>query len=112
MTFLTRRASLKLALGGTAALPLLLAGTRPARAAAHTVTIEGFAFAPAALAVSVGDTVTFTNNDNAPHTATGDGFDTGRLRRGQSATVTISAAGTLAYRCQFHPNMRGTIQAG
>src|SRR5687767_10833667 len=36
------------------------------------VAIEGFAFNPADIQASVGQTVTFTNNDSAPHTATLD----------------------------------------
>ena len=106
----SRRKSLKLMLMCLAGLPLL-AAARKAEAATHTVTIQGFAFNPASLNVAVGDTVTFTNQDGAPHTATaGNGaFDTGRLNKGKSATVTIGAAGTHAYICKFHPSMKGTI---
>ena len=65
------------------------------------------------LTVAAGDTVTFTNEDSAPHTATaGDGsFDTGRLNKGASATVTIAGAGNHAYKCNFHASMKGTISA-
>lgn len=85
----------------------------PAMAADHAVTIKGFAFSPATLAVAPGDTVTFTNEDSAPHTATAaDGsFDTGRLNKGGSATVTIGGAGDHAYKCNFHASMKGTISA-
>ncbi|MAZ15989.1 MAG: copper-binding protein [Ahrensia sp.] len=85
----------------------------PAMAADHAVTIKGFAFSPATLTVAAGDTVTFTNEDSAPHTATaGDGsFDTGRLNKGASATVTIAGAGNHAYKCNFHASMKGTISA-
>ena len=82
-------------------------------ATTHEVTIEGFAFSPATLEVAAGDSITFTNNDGAPHTATAaDGaFDTGRLNRGESATVTVANAGEHAYACAFHPNMRATVTA-
>lgn len=103
MTVITRRASLALAALAFSALP--------AFAADHTVTIQGFAFSPAALTVAAGDTVTFVNQDSAPHTATGGGFDTGRLNKGQSAKVTIGAAGEFAYKCNFHPSMTGVITA-
>lgn len=101
------------ALTGLAALPIALGLAQPARAATHNVTIQGFAFSPASLTVAKGDTVVFTNQDGAPHTATAsDGtFDTGRLNRGQSAEVTISSAGTFAYVCAFHGGMKGTITA-
>ena len=76
-----------------------------------TVTIEGFAFDPPTLEVAVGTTVTWVNRDEAPHTATGDGgeFDTGRLDQGQSGSHTFDQAGTYAYRCNFHPEMGGTV---
>ncbi len=106
MTKLTRRA----VLGAASLSPLVLAATR-AHAADHQVTISGFAFSPSTLTVSAGDTVTFTNEDGAPHTATArDGsFDTARLNRGESATITVQAAGQHEFFCQFHPNMTGTI---
>ena len=108
MPRLTRRTTLAALLAAPFAML-----ARPGHAETHAVTIEGFAYSPANLSVAAGDTVVFTNNDGAPHTATaGDGsFDTGRLNRGQSAEVTVSAAGEIAYQCTFHPNMRGTITA-
>ncbi len=108
MNFLTRRG----ALSGLMALPLVLVAGK-SHAATHQVSIEGFAFSPADLSVAVGDTVVFTNADGAPHTATAEdgSFDTGRLNRTQSGEITITAAGSHAYRCAFHPNMRGTITA-
>ena len=82
----------------------------PAFAADHTVTIEGMKFSPPALSIAVGDTVTFVNQDSAPHTATAEGtFDTGRLSQGQSDQVTFDAAGSFAYVCTVHPAMKGTI---
>jgi plastocyanin len=85
----------------------------PALAADHAVEIKGMKFNPAKLDVAVGDTVTFTNADGAPHTGTAlDGsFDTGRLNKGQSGTVTISAAGTHDYKCAIHTSMKGQVTA-
>ncbi len=97
---------------GLSSLSLLTA--LPARAATdHAVAIQGMKFNPADLTVAVGDTVTFTNMDGAPHTGTAkDGsFDTGRLSKGQSATVTIAAAGDHDYVCAVHPSMKGVIRA-
>ena len=107
MTDLTRRRLLTAGL----ALPIVATATR-ARAATHQVTIKGFKYAPASLSVAAGDRITFTNKDGAPHTATArDGsFDTGRLKRGQSATVTVGA-GEHPYFCRFHPNMKGAVTA-
>jgi len=80
----------------------------PAEAA---VTIQDFAFGPQTLEIAAGTTVTFTNNDSAPHTATADdgSFDTGQLDQGASASVTFDTPGTYTYVCAFHPNMTGTI---
>ena len=85
----------------------------PASAADHAVDIKGTSFEPNRIEVAVGDTVTFTNTNRAQHTATADdgSFDTGRLKMGETATVTIESAGTIAFKCTVHPGMRGTIEA-
>jgi len=108
MTRLNRRSFVALtALTGLMPHALRAAG----HSTAHAITIEGFAFAPADLTAAVGDTITVTNNDGAPHTLTADdgSFDTGRLNRGESAEITLTAAGSFPYKCAFHPNMTGTI---
>lgn len=79
-----------------------------------TVSIKGFAFAPASLEVKVGDTVTWTNNDSPAHTVSSDdgvtpAFDTGDLKPGTTGTVTFGKAGTYAYHCNIHSSMHGTI---
>lgn len=75
------------------------------------VTIQNFAFSPATLTVKVGDKVTWTNKDSAPHSATADdgSFDTGVLQNGQSGNVTFNKAGTYTYHCSIHPMMKATI---
>jgi plastocyanin len=83
-----------------------------ARAAgSQAVPIKGFAFKPATVTVNEGDTVTWTNQDTAPHTATAsDGsFDTGNLKKGASGSHKFSKAGSFAYICSIHPNMKGTV---
>lgn len=94
------------------ALSLVLMASS-AFAADHKVEIKGMKFSPSTLTVATGDTVTFTNVDRAPHTATAkDGsFDTGRLKKGESATVDIAAAGTFDYFCQVHPSMKAEVTA-
>jgi len=59
-----------------------------------TVTISNFVFEPSVVTVSAGDTLVFVNKDGAPHTATANGFDTGRLGSGESASI---------------PTMKGTV---
>jgi plastocyanin len=75
------------------------------------VTIESFTFSPETLEIAAGTTVTWTNNDEAMHTATADdgSFDTGAINQGESASVTFDEPGTYTYTCTFHPGMKGTI---
>ena len=75
------------------------------------VEIRDFAFDPAAIEISVGDTVTWHNYDSAPHTVTGDNgeFDSGNLNTDQTFSHTFTTAGTFTYHCNIHPNMKGTI---
>jgi plastocyanin len=86
-----------------------------AKAVDH-VQIADFAYAPAAITVRAGATITFTNDDSAPHTATSgtsptaDGvFDTGTLKKGKSKTVKVTKPGTFAYYCAIHPFMKATV---
>ena len=113
MAPITRRQA-TISLAATTGLAAAGLAALPARAAPREVTIKSFAFQPAELNVAVGDTVTFTNQDGAPHTATADGgaFDTGTLKKGASGSLTFSAKGKFAYHCEFHRNMKGTITVG
>ena len=85
----------------------------PAFAADHAVSIKGMKFNPPTLEVAAGDTITFTNEDGMPHTATAlDGsFDTGRFGNGDKAQVTIAASGAVDYRCNIHTSMKGSVTA-
>lgn len=74
-------------------------------------TMTTTAYAPNPITVSVGGTVTWVNNDNTTHTATGnDGlFDTGNIAPGASYSRTFTSAGSFAYHCTQHPGMVGTV---
>jgi plastocyanin len=74
-----------------------------------TVSESGFAFEPASLDVKVGDTVTFTNKDSAPHNVRIDGKELGEQAQGASVTWKAEKAGTYPYTCTIHPSMSGTI---
>ncbi|HSL34112.1 MAG TPA: cupredoxin family copper-binding protein [Candidatus Limnocylindrales bacterium] len=80
-------------------------------AADQSVSIANFAFGPATVTVTVGDSVTWTNTDAVVHTATAsDGsWDTGDIAEGATASITFQAAGTFAYICTPHPTMTGTV---
>jgi amicyanin len=96
------------ALAGALAL-LVPVGMPMWAATTHQVEIVDFAFGPAALTITVGDTVTWTNSDVVAHTATGSGFDSGLLDQGQSYSLTFTAPGTDDYLCTPHPTMTGQI---
>jgi plastocyanin len=76
-----------------------------------SVAISGYAFHPVNLVVATGTRVRFVNRDSTAHTATttSAGFDSGTLKPGQGATVTLTKRGTFAYICQFHAFMHGTV---
>jgi plastocyanin len=78
----------------------------------HTVAIKAFKFDPPSLNVKAGDKITWINEDLAPHTATAKdkSWDTGRLKKGQSKTIEVTADFSLDYFCRFHPNMKAALQ--
>jgi plastocyanin len=81
-----------------------------------TVTIAGNlgaqSFTPSPVAMRVGQTVSWKNNDAITHDATqnGSGFTTGNIAGGAtSSPIMMSTAGTFTYHCAIHPGMVGTI---
>jgi plastocyanin len=79
-----------------------------------TITINGMqgssSYSPSSAAVKVGQKVAWHNADSIAHTATGSGFDTGSIAGGgTSSPITITTAGTLDYKCSFHPSMVGSL---
>jgi plastocyanin len=101
-----RRYGVRLAVA--AALSLYLGG---ARADELKVTIDNFTFAPAELKVKVGDTVTWSNHDDIPHTVVSAGkFRSKALDTDDTFSFTFTAAGEYPYFCSLHPHMTGTIK--
>ena len=91
-----------------------IAALLPLRASAatnHAVTIQGMKFNPAEVNAKVGDTITVTNMDGAPHTLSAEdgSFDSGKLTKGQSADIALPAPGDFAFHCKIHLNMKGVI---
>jgi plastocyanin len=98
------------ALGGGFVVAALVAAT--ALAADQAVAIGGFAYSPASITVSVGDTITWTNNDPQTHTATADdaSWNSGNIAGGGGTkAVTFTTAGTFPYHCAIHSSMTGTV---
>jgi plastocyanin len=76
----------------------------------HRVVIRSMVFAPAALEVSKGDVVVWTNEDIVPHTVTAAGvFDSQSMTNKQEWRYTATKAGEYSYGCTFHPTMNGTL---
>ena len=72
-------------------------------------------FAPANVTVDLGGTVTWTNASDEQHTVTSDTaglFDRDPLRPGATFDHTFDTAGTFAYHCDRHREMRGTVAVG
>jgi plastocyanin len=88
--------------------------TAPAPSSTTTVNIHDRTFDPAQLNVAPGTTVTWTNGDTEAHTVTADNglFDSGILEPGQSYSTWLGGTGTVAYHCEIHPDMTGSVVVG
>ena len=86
-------------------------GTAAAAPQPGAVAIADFAFGPPELTVTVGSTVTWTNQDGFAHTVDSkdDSFVSEALDQGTSFGHTFDAAGSYAYICGIHPSMAGTV---
>lgn len=78
--------------------------------ASASVSIGDNFFSPASVSIAVGDTVNWSNNGQAQHSATADdgSFDTGVFGPGASRSHTFTRAGTFSYYCTVH----GQAQSG
>jgi len=74
-----------------------------------SVSIKNFAFNPSPIAVKVGTTVTWTNDDTVPHQIKSATFNSAVLDNGQNFQFTFSVAGEYNYSCAIHPSMLGKI---
>jgi plastocyanin len=75
------------------------------------VTIKGIAFNPKEVHVKVGEQLVWNWDDNGlEHTVTADdgSFTSGRRTSG-SWPYTFNKAGTVAYHCEIHRQMHGTV---
>ena len=75
------------------------------------VSIVNFAFTPGEITIAPGETVTWTNDDGAPH---GLEYQDGAkgvdpLLPGSSFTRRFDQPGTYEYNCSVHPYMTGRV---
>jgi plastocyanin len=96
---------------GTATASAAPANAAAAPATANTVSIQNFAFSPAAVTVRVGTTVTWTNKDADAHTVTSsDGqLHSPVLQTGATFSHTFAQAGSYHYLCTIHPFMTAVV---
>ena len=74
--------------------------------------IVNLTFDPSTISAKVGDVITWTNGDTAPHkVALDDGSCamSDNIPGGGSKSLVFSAAGTFPFHCAVHSNMTGTI---
>ena len=101
------------ALGLALAVPMLRASLPAAVKAAdsNVVTIQNFAFAPPAMTVAAGTTVTWTNKDDEAHQVMSKTklFHSPALDTKDAYSFTFKDPGTYEYFCTLHPQMTGKI---
>lgn len=97
----------RLALAATIAAALTGA---PARAADTAVKISNFTFNPPQITVKAGTTVTWTNEDDIPHTIVSPpSIRSKALDSDDKFSFTFTTPGTYKYFCGLHPHMTGAI---
>jgi len=93
---------------GVAAFFLLT--VTPVRAEDVAVKIGNFTFGPQEVKVKAGTTITWTNEDDIPHTVVSpNNFRSKVLDTDGTYTFTFTTPGTYKYFCSLHPHMTGTI---
>ena len=77
----------------------------------NAITITNFKFNPQMLTVPAGTTVTWTNQDEEPHTVVAkDGsFHSPGLDTKGTYSFTFAKPGSYDYVCSIHPFMTGTV---
>ena len=76
------------------------------------ISMKDFTFDPKDATVKVGQTVTWTNDDSAPHNAVdekGGAFKSELFNKGETYEYTAEKAGKIEYVCTIHPGMDGTL---
>ncbi len=81
------------------------------QAADLEVKIDQFAFDPQRVTVKAGTTVTWTNEDDVPHTIASSSklFKSKALDTNDKFSFTFTTPGTYEYFCSLHPHMTGAV---
>jgi plastocyanin len=105
--------------GAVAVAALALATAARAQQSAHaepdaSIPIVEFAYQPKTITVAPGTTITWTNQDEIPHSVTfgsarsddsGSLFDSGLMYQNDVFSFTFNDEGTYPYYCFIHPAM-------
>ena len=77
----------------------------------NAIVIKNFMFAPMALTVKAGSTVTWKNLDGEPHTVVNDAglFRSAALDQNETYQFKFDKPGVYNIFCGIHPNMKATI---
>jgi amicyanin len=90
-----------------------LPSTAAHAAGQYQVRMSGYTFTPRALTITAGSTVTWTNQDTAPHdvktTSGPQSLHSPMLDKGGSWSHTFTSPGTYRYLCTVHPDMTGQL---
>lgn len=98
----------------TSMLSAAPAATASSGRPAGAVAIAGFAFMPSSVTVPPGGTVTWTNNDDAPHSVSDASPmatpESKSLNKGDTFSITYPQPGTYPYVCGIHNYMQGSVE--
>jgi len=78
----------------------------------YKIDIQSMKFNPDSLTIASGDTVEWTNLMGMPHTVAPDNDEfegSGAIGQNKKFSHVFDAPGTIAYHCEIHPFMTGTV---
>jgi plastocyanin len=111
MTTIERNIWVAIALAAAVLAPAAIFPTAFVQAAETEVNIDQFTFYPQRITVKAGTTVTWTNEDDVPHTVASSikFFKSKTLDTADKFSFTFTTPGTYAYVCSVHPYMTGAV---
>lgn len=96
-------------------LTLAIASRQPSFAADNppvAIKIDNFSFSPQTITVPAGTQITWTNQDDIPHTVVSDDkttFKSRALDTDEKFSFTFTKPGSYTYFCSIHPKMTAKV---
>jgi len=78
----------------------------------HKVDIKDMKFTPASVTIAKDDTVEWTNRMAMDHTVAPDKGEfpsSGHIKPDKTFSHVFGTSGSVAYHCEIHPFMKGTV---